>query len=122
MSEDYIASLADEEINRQFYGKLPKEVLTGFFYWDSHRPQASINYVAASTDPESYLAITQDLLNIYLNDPLLIPRSTYRKAIGEGVRTITYGAHTSLAAYKKSHKFITNITTAERHESALLLS
>ena len=121
MSEDYIASLSDEEVNRQFQGKLPKEVLTVFFYWDSHRPQASINYVAASTDPESYLAITQDLLNIYLNDPLLIPRSTYRKAIGEGVRTITYGAHTSLAAYKKSHKFITNITTAERHESALLL-
>ena len=52
---------------------------------------------------------------------MLIPRSSYRKAIGEGVRTITYGAHTSLAAYKKSHKFITNITTAERHEAALLL-
>ena len=121
MSEDYIASLADEEINRQFQGKLPKEVLTVFFYWDSQRPHASINYVAASTDPESYLAITQDLLNIYLNDSVLIPRSTYRKAIGQGVRTITYGAHTSLAAYKKSHKFITNITTAERHEAALLL-
>ena len=121
MSEDYIASLEDAEVNRQFHGKLPKEVLTVFFYWDSHRPQASINYIAASTDQESYLAITQDLLNIYLNDSLLIPRSTYRKAIGDGVRTITYGAHTSLAAYKKSHKFITNITTAERHESALLL-
>ena len=37
------------------------------------------------------------------------------------MRTITYGAHTSLAAYKKSHRFITNITTAERHEAALLL-
>ena len=96
-------------------------MLTVFFYWDSHRPQTSINYVAASIDLESYLAITQDLLNIYLNDPLLIPRSTYRKAIGEGVCTITYGAHTSLAAYKKSHKFITNITTAEKHESALML-
>ena len=79
------------------------------------------NYVEASTDQESYLAITQELLNIYLNDPQLIPRSTYRKAIGDGVRTITNGAHTSLAAQKKSHKFITNITTAERHEAALLL-
>ena len=75
----------------------------------------------ASIDQDSYLAVTQDLLNIYFNDPMLIPRCTYRKAIGEGVRPITYGAHTSLAAYKKSHKFITNITTAERHEVALLL-
>ena len=121
MSEDYIASLNDEEVNRQFQGHLPKEVLTVFFYWDSYRPQVSVNYVAASTDQESYLSITQDLLNIYLNDPLLIPRSSYRKAIGEGVRTITYGAHTSLAAHKKSHKFITNITTAEKHEAALLV-
>ena len=55
------------------------------------------------------------------NDPMLIPRSTYRKAIGEGVRTITYRAPTSLAAQKKSSKFITNITTAEKHEGALLL-
>ena len=44
----------------------------------------SVNYVAASIDQESYLAITQDLLNIHFNDPVLIPRSSYRKAIGEG--------------------------------------
>ena len=117
MSEDYISSLSDDEVNRGFQGHLPKEVLTVFFYWDSYRPQISVNYVEASTDQESYLAITQDLLNLYLNDPLLIPRSSYRKAIGEGVRTITYGAHTSLAAQKKSHKFIKkNITTAKKHE------
>ena len=95
-------------------------MLTIFFYWDSYRSQVLVNFVEASIDQDSYLAVTQDLLNIYFNDPMLIPRSTYRKAIGEGVRTITYGAHTSLAAYKKSHKFITNITTAERHEAALL--
>ena len=121
MSEDYIASLNDEDVNRQLQGHLPKEVLTVFFYWNSWHSHVSVNYVAASTDQESYLAITQDILNIYLNDPLLIPRSSYRKAIGEGVRTITYGAHTSLAAHKKSHKFITNITTAEKHEAVLLL-
>ena len=121
MSEDYIASLEEEDLNRPFRGHVPKEVLTIFFYWDNYRSQVSVNYVEASIDQESYLAVTQDLLNIYFNDPVLIPRSTYRKAIGEGVRTITYGAHTSLAAYKKSHKFITNITTAERHELALLL-
>ena len=121
MSEDYIASLDEQDVNRQSQGHLPKEALTIFFYRDSYRPQVSVNYVAASIDQESYLAITQDILNIYLNDPLLIPRSSYRNAIGEGVRTITYGAHTSLAAYKKSHKFVTNITTAEKHETALLL-
>ena len=121
MSEDYIASLEEEELNRPFRGHVPKEVLTIFFYWDSERSQVLVNYVEASIDQDSYLAITQDLLNLYFNDPMLIPRSTYRKAIGEGVRTITYGAHTSLAAYKKSHKFITNITTAERHETALFL-
>ena len=99
----------------------PKQVLTVFCYWDSYRPHVSIKYIEASTDQELYLAITQDLLNLYLNDPMLIPRSSFRKAIGEGVRTITYGAHTSLAAQKKSHKFITTITTAERHEAALLL-
>ena len=121
MSEDYIASLEEEDLNRPFRGHVPKEVLTIFFYWDSYRSQVTVNYVEASIDQDSYLAVTQDLLNIYFNDPMLIPRSTYRKAIGEGVRTITYGAHTSLAAYKKSHKFITNITTAERHEMALLL-
>ena len=121
MSEDYIASLEEEDLNRPFRGHVPKEVLTIFFYWDNYCSQVSINYVEASIDQDSYLAVTQDLLNIYFNDPMLIPRSTYRKAIGEGVRTITYGAHTSLAAYKKSHRFITNITTAERHEMALLL-
>ena len=121
MSEDYIASLDEEDLTRPFRGHVPKEVLTIFFYWDNYRSQVSLNYVEASIDQDSYLAVTQDLLNIYLNDPMLIPRSTYRKAIGEGVRTITYGAHTSLAAYKKSHRFITNITTAERHEMALLL-
>ena len=119
MSEDYIASLSEEDVNRPFHGHVPKEVLTIFFYWDNYRFQLSINYVAASIDQDSYLAVTQDLLNIYFSDPMLIPRSSYRKAIGEGVRT--YGAHTSLAAYKKSHKFITNITTAKKHEAALLL-
>ena len=121
MSEDYTSTLNYEDINRSFEGNSPKEVLTVFFYWDNYRPKFMMNYVEASTDQDSYLAITQEMLNNYLNDQQLIPRSTYRKAIEEGVRTITYGAHTSLAAQKKSHKFITNITLAEKHESALLL-
>ena len=78
-----------------------------------------VNYVACSIDQESCMDLTGELLNMYLNDHHLVPRSTYRKAIGEGMRTITYGAHTSLAASKKSHKFVTNITTADMHQSDL---
>ena len=101
MSEDYTSVLNDDDVNRPFEGNSPKEVLTVFFYWDSYRPNVMLNYVEASTDQDSYLAITQELLNIYLNDQQLIPRSTYRKAIGEGVRTITYGAHTSFSSSKE---------------------
>ena len=90
MSEDYIANMDDEDVNRPFQGHLPKEILTVFFYWDNYRPSVSLNFVEVSTDQESYLTLTQDLLNLYLNDPQLIPRSPYRKAIGEGVRTITW--------------------------------
>ena len=71
MSEDYIASLEEEDLNRPFRGHVPKEVLTIFFYWDSDRSQVSVNYVEASIDQDSYLAVTQDLLNIYFNDPML---------------------------------------------------
>ena len=80
MSEDYIASLNEEDVNRPFHGHVLKEVLTIFFYWDSYRSQLSVNYVTASIDQDSYLAVTQDLLNIYFNDPMLISRSSYRKA------------------------------------------
>ena len=113
MAEDYTADLTDLTINRPFKGHSPKEVLTVFFYWDPERTDILVNYVACSLDPELYLSIMSELLNLFLNDHHLVPRSTYRKAIGEGVRTITYGAHTSLAAVQKSHKFVTNITTAD---------
>ena len=57
---------------------------------------------------------------MYGNDPKLIPRSTYRKNVGEGIRTITYGAHTSLVASERSGKFVTNVTTAVGHEVCLM--
>ena len=57
---------------------------------------------------------------MYGNDPKLIPRSTYRKNVGEGIRTITYGAHTSLVASECSGKFVTNVTTAVGHEVCLM--
>ena len=121
MAEDYTAELDESALNRPFKGNSPKEVLTVFFYWDPERTNTLVRYVTCSLDHESYMEILGELLNVYLNDHHLIPRSTYRKAIGEGIRTITYGAHTSLAASKKSNKFVTNITTAEKHQSALML-
>ena len=121
MAEDYTEELTEVTINRPFKGHSPKEVLTVFFYWDPERTDHMVNYIACSLDLEMYLSITSELLNLLLNDPHLVPRSSYRKAIGEGVRTITYGAHTSLAALQKSHKFVTNITTADNHQRVLLL-
>ena len=121
MAEDYTEELTENTINRPFKGHSPKEVLTVFFYWDPERTDHMVNYIACSLDLEMYLSITSELLNLLLNDPHLVPRSSYRKAIGEGVRTITYGAHTSLAALQKSHKFVTNITTADNHQRVLLL-
>ena len=121
MAEDYTEELTESTVNRPFKGHSPKEVLTVFFYWDPERTEHMVNYIACSLDLEMYLSITSELLNLLLNDPHLVPRSSYRKAIGEGVRTITYGAHTSLAALQKSHKFVTNITTADNHQRVLLL-
>ena len=57
--------------------------------------------------------------NMYGNDAKLIPRSTYKKNVGEGTRTITYGAHTSLVASDRSGKFVTNVTSAVGHEVCL---
>ena len=121
MAEDYTEELTEITLNRPFKGHSPKEVLTVFFYWDPDRTEHMVNYIACSLDLELYLSITSELLNLFLNDTHLVPRSSYRKAIGEGIRTITYGAHTSLAALQKSHKFVPNITTADNHQHALLL-
>ena len=96
--------------------KSASEVLTLFFCWDAERENVMFNSIAVSTDHSACLELTWELINSYLHDNQLVPRSTYRKAIGEGIRTITYGAHTSLAAHKRSNKFVTNITTAEKHE------
>ena len=78
-----------------------------------------MNAVRATKGKSQYLSLTNDLFNMYGNDPKLIPRSTYRKNVGDGIRTITYGAHTSLVASDRSGKFVTNVTTAVGHESCL---
>ena len=48
-------------------------------------------------------------------------KSSYGKVIREGIRTVTCGAHASLAAQKKSHMFVTHVTTGEMCEIALKL-
>ena len=83
MSEDYIANMNDEDVNRQFQGHLPKEILTVFFYWDNYRPSVSLNFVEVSTDQESYLTLTQEFLNLYLNDPQLIPDQCLEKQVAK---------------------------------------
>ena len=106
MAEENIHELSIDEQTRRFLGKVPKEVLTIFFYWDGARVLPSINVVKATKGKSQYLSLTNDLFNLYENDPKLIPRSTYRKNVGEGIRTITYGAHTSLVASERSGKFV----------------
>ena len=119
MAEENIHELSPEEQTRSFMGKVPKEVLTIFFYWDGARVLPSLNTVKATKGKSQYLSLTNDLFNLYENDSKLIPRSTYRKNVGEGIRTITYGAHTSLVASERSGKFVTNVTTAVGHEICL---
>ena len=80
----------------------------------------SINVVKATKGKSQYLALTNDLFNMYSNDPKLIPRSTYRKNVGEGIRTITFAAHTSLVASERSGKFVTNVTIAVGHAVCLM--
>ena len=119
MAEENLHELSTDEQTRQFVGKVPKEVLTIFFYWDGTRVLPSINAVKATKGKSQYLTLTNDLFNLYENDPKLIPRSTYRKNVGEGIRTITYGAHTSLVASERSGRFVTHVTTAVGHEVCL---
>ena len=120
MAEENVHELPVEEQTRRLLGQVPKEILTIFFYWDGDRVLPSINVVKATKLKSQYLALTNDLFNMYGNDPKLIPRSTYRKNVGEAIRTITYGAHTSLVASERSGKFVTNVTTAVGHEICLM--
>ena len=113
IAEENVHDLTIEEQTRKLLGQVPKEILTTFFYWDGNRVLPSLN-------ASQYLTLTNDLFNMYGNDPKLIPRSTYRKNVGEGIRTITYGAHTSIVASDRSGKFVTNVTTAVGHEICLM--
>ena len=115
IAEEVAHELSSEDQSRRLLGQVPKEILTVFFYWDGDRILPSVNAFKAT----QYLSLTNDLFNVYRSDPKLIPRSTYRKNVGDGIRTITYGAHTSLVASDLSGKFVTNVTTAVGYELCL---
>ena len=77
--------------------------------------------VEAPNPKNTYQSIVSELIQRYSSDKKFLPRSIYRKAIGDGVRTITYGAHTSEAASGKSGRLVTRITEAEIHQPTLTL-
>ena len=107
----WIKFLFEEQLTAEKYLRNPH---------DGDRVLPSINAVKATKGKSQYLTLTNDLFNMYGNDPKLIPRSTYRKNVGEGIRTITYGAHTSFVVSERSEKFVTNVTTAVGHEVCLM--
>ena len=116
VSEENVHSMSMEEQTWKLSSNVPKETLTVFLYWDGERSSPSLNVVRETKGKLLYLSLTNDLFNLYSNDPKLIPRSTYRKNVGEGSRTITYSAHTSQAASDRSGNFVTSVTTANGHE------
>ena len=119
MAEDVRCSMDQTQLHRSFKGESPKEVLTVFFSWEETPTAHAMSVVASPGDKTRYDAISEELLQQYSQNIRLIPRSTYRKAIGEGVRTITYGAHTSNAASGKSGKHVTLITESVNHGPTL---
>ena len=121
MAEDVRCSMDQTQLHRTFKGEVPKEVLTVFFSWEETPIFHAMSVVTSPGDRTRYDAISGELLQQYSQNIRLIPRSTYRKAIGEGVRTITYGAHTSNAASGKSGKHVTLITESVIHGPTLTL-
>ena len=101
VGEDVVCSLNANQLNRPVVQAMPTVTPPG--------------------DKTRYEAISVELLQQYSQNLRLIPRSTYRKAIGDGVRTTTYGAHTSNAASGKSGKHVTLITESMNHSPTLTL-
>ena len=121
MAEDVRCSMEQAQLQRSFKGEVPKEVLTVFFSWQETPTVHATSIITSPGNKTRYEAISGELLHQYSQNIRLVPRSTYRKAIGEGVRTITYGAHTSNAASGKSGKHVTLITESVNHGPTLTL-
>ena len=66
MAEENVHELPVEEQNRRLLGQVPKEILAIFFYWDGDRVLPSINAVKATKGKSQYLALTNDLFNMYV--------------------------------------------------------
>ena len=121
MAEDVRCSLDAAQIHRPFKGESSKGSLDCFLLMEETPIIQSVSSTATPGDKARYDAISAEILQQYSQNIRLIPRSTYRKAIGEGVRTITYGAHTSNAASGKSGKHVTLITESVNHNPTLTL-
>ena len=112
MAEENIHELSTDEQTRRFVGKVPKKVLTIFFYWDGARVLPAINAVKATKGKSQYLTITNGMrmiLNSFLDQP------TEKMWVREFEPSPT--EHTLLfVASERSGKFVTNVTTAVGHE------
>ena len=78
IAEENVHDLTSDDQTRRLLGSFPKEILTAFLYWDGDRILPSVNVVKATNGKSLYLSLTNDLFNLYGNDPKLIPRATYR--------------------------------------------
>ena len=121
MAEDVRCSMDETQIHRPFKGESPKEVLTVFFSWEEVSIVQTVSSIATPGDKVRYEAISAEILQQYSQNVRLIPRTSYRKATGDGIRTITHGAHTSEAASGKSGKHVTLITESVNHNPTLTL-
>ena len=121
MAEEVLCNLNHKKRQRQFQGESPKEILTVFFSWKDDPLVARACTLEVPSPRDTYQSITSELLQRYSSDKHLLPKSTYRKAKGDGVRTITYWAHTSEAASGKSGRHVTKITEADIHQPTLTL-
>ena len=101
MVEDTLCSLEQQQMRRPFQGETPKEVFAVFFSWQENPAFPTINRMEVPNSIDKYHSITNELIELCSSNSRLLPRSTYRKVLGDGVRTITYGDHTSNAARER---------------------
>ena len=85
MAEDVRCSMEQAQLQRSFKGEVPKEVLTVFLFMARDSNCHATSIITSPGNKTRYEAISGELLHQYSQNIRLVPRSTYRKAIGEGV-------------------------------------
>ena len=61
IAEENVHDLTSEDQTRRLLGRVPKEILTVFFYWDGDRILPSVNVVRATKGKSLYLSLTNDV-------------------------------------------------------------